>query len=402
MNQKTKEFREQISKLFIRSLEEQDGVWKKNWLGRGNGTPVNAATGRKYRGTNRFYLRLAGAVMGSDDPRWATYKQVQDKGWRVNKGAKGVKVEFWKPYNFKEKQDLTWDEYYALKEKAEIGLIAKYYTVFNGKDITGIPELQRYENKEVVSDQLIRKISEGMGIEIKNDGGDKAYYSLRTDSIHLPEKESFFSSYDYNSTALHELSHASGAPGRLGRKMGGNFGSQEYAYEELVAEISSCFMGEHLDIQVTDQHMENHKAYVQGWIKGIQKDPDSLIHAIRDAGKAADYLEYHAGLISQKEYQKLQNEMEESPVETAEKESPELLIEKDFAQKGFKATPKLLDNIQKLNHVTKSNHSLQSIHQAYKSGLYKGSSETQKILSAIVKDLQKQEIAMRGVHIPIK
>lgn len=396
MNQKTKEFREKISQMFIHALEEKDGIWKKNWSGSRGGPPVNAITGKKYQGINRFYLKLTGAAMGSDDPRWVTFKQAQDKGWTVNKGAKGAKVEFWFPYDFTAKKLLAWEDYYLLKDNGDVGLIAKYYTVFNAVDITGIPKLPQYENKEVVSDKLIQKISEGMGVKILNDGGDRAYYSVKQDSIHLPTKESFFSSYDYNSTALHELSHASGAPHRLSRMIGGAFGSQKYAYEELVAEISSSFMGEYLDIQATDQHIENHKAYVQGWIRDIKKDPDVLIHAIRDAGEAANYLEYKGGLINEEEYRKLgRNEkplFQEGPAGPAD-------IKKEFLSKGYQITPKLLKNIQKLNRITNKTHSLQSIHQAYKSGIYQDNKEIQKVLRVIVKDLQGQEL-LRQATVP--
>ena len=34
---------------------------------------------------------------------------------------------------------------------------------------------------------------------------------------------------------MHELSHASGHPSRLNRDLSGGFGSQNYAFEELVA-----------------------------------------------------------------------------------------------------------------------------------------------------------------------
>lgn len=71
-----------------------------------------------------------------------------------------------------------------------------------------------------------------------------------------------------------------------------------------MAEISSCFMGEHLAMQLPPEHMENHKAYVQSWIKEISEKPAVLMKAIRDAESSANYLEYQAELISEKEYQK--------------------------------------------------------------------------------------------------
>ena len=62
---------------------------------------------------------------------------------------------------------------------------------------------------------MIEKIAEGMQVPIYNDGQDQAYYIPAKDEIHLPEKDSFFNSYAYNATALHELAHATGHEKRL-------------------------------------------------------------------------------------------------------------------------------------------------------------------------------------------
>ena len=88
-------------------------------------------------------------------------------------------------------------------------------------------------SKEIVNDELIDKIQKGMDLQILNDGGDRAYYSPKTDSVHLPEKDTFYNSYAYNATALHELSHATGAEKRLNRDIRNVFGTEKYAYEEL-------------------------------------------------------------------------------------------------------------------------------------------------------------------------
>ena len=90
---------------------------------------------------------------------------------------------------------------------------------------------------------------------------------------------------------------------RLNRNMTGFFGTGQYAYEELVAEMSSCFMGVCLDADMSPEHVNNHKAYVQSWIKEIRDKPDTLIKAIKDAQTAASYMDFKAGLISEKEYE---------------------------------------------------------------------------------------------------
>ena len=42
-----------------------------------------------------------------------------------------------------------------------------------------------------LADELIDKLSAGMGVEILTDGGDRAYYSPSQDKIHLPTPGSF-------------------------------------------------------------------------------------------------------------------------------------------------------------------------------------------------------------------
>ena len=138
-----------------------------------------------------------------------------------------------------------------------------------------------------------------------NDGGDQAYYDGLTDKIHLPRSEAFQTSYGYNSTAFHELTHATGAAHRLNRDLSHGYGTPEYAFEELVAEISSCFFSANLDLELDEFHIQNHRAYVQGWAKSIKDRPETLVEAVQQAEKAAGYLEYQAELIKETDYQKI-------------------------------------------------------------------------------------------------
>ena len=46
----------------------------------------------------------------------------------------------------------------------------------------------------------------------------------------------------HQSTLYHECIHATGHSKRLNRELTGNFGSEDYAKEELVAELGSVFL----------------------------------------------------------------------------------------------------------------------------------------------------------------
>ena len=307
MNEKTKEFRKSIAEAFIKSLEEKQLDWKKEWNGPSI-HPVNAINNKRYKSINKFWLSMIAIERGTEDPRWCTFKQIQDKGWKLNKGSKGVKIEYWLPYDKKEKKGISWDDYRRRSGEPSVILVTRYYVVFNGKDIEGIPPLPPLQVNNINPDELIARLSKNMAVEILNDGRDRAFYNTLEDKIHMPMAEHFKSDYAYNATALHELAHSSGAAHRLNRDLNNMFGSSSYAYEELIAEISSCFMSASLRIKQDKAHVDNHKAYVQSWIKAIKEKPETLIKAIREAEKAANYMEYKAELINEKDYRYTLNE----------------------------------------------------------------------------------------------
>lgn len=305
---KAEEFREQMAGEFLNILEEKQLNWVKDWQ-TVNLAPRNAKSGRRYRGINRFYLSLVAMKRGYRDPRWATFAQIRERGWRLEDAkGQGVKVEYWFPYDKRERKTLTWDEYNAAtdEERDRCVILAKYFTVFNASLIRGIPELPAEEPPAAAGnpDELVSTISKNMGVEIIHDGQGEAFYRIATDTIHLPEPKYFFSDYGYNSTALHELGHATGAKHRLNRLAERGSDWQSIAFEELVAEMSSCFMGAYLAEGPDPMHLENHKAYVQNWISFIREKPERLVEAVRQAEQAADYLELQAGLIPEKEYEK--------------------------------------------------------------------------------------------------
>ena len=187
----------------------------------------------------------------------------------------------------------------------EFKLSTRYTAVFNACDIEGMPEITVPVNEDIQMDEMVQRLSDGMGVPILLDGGDQAYYSPHQDKIHLPTPGSFENEYAFNATALHELSHSTGHTTRLNRPQTGMFGTAQYAYEELVAEMCSCFMGFGLQAEADSRHIENHKAYVQSWIQAIREKPDTLIKAIKDAQGAANFMDWKAGLITDREYEAL-------------------------------------------------------------------------------------------------
>lgn len=308
--------REKIAQDFLSALKQDKLPWSACWQ---QERPVNMATGKLYRGVNALYLSFCSDALGYTDPRWCTFHQAQEKGWRVRKGAKSCRVEYWAYYDLKEKKLLSWPDVWKLLTNdpdywVNLQLRCRTYCVFNAEQIDGIPPLERRHTSigaiREQRDELIRN----MGIGYREQGKN-AYYSLPEDTVTLPPEASFDDEYSYMATMLHECGHATGHPARLDRDLSGSFGSESYAREELRAEIASAFTAQALGLQLSSEQlqgqMQRHIAYVQSWSQALENDPGELFRAIKDAEKISDYLIEKGGF--EKGMAKAQPEQELAP-----------------------------------------------------------------------------------------
>ena len=134
------------------------------------------------------------------------------------------------------------------------------------------------------------KILRNSGAEITHDQADRAFYSRSTDSIHLPLRELFRDAPGYYGTALHELAHWTGHPERLNRQTlneSYRFGDQNYAREELRAELASLFLAAERGIP---HDPGQHASYVSSWIKALRDDKNEIFRAAYDASRASEFL----------------------------------------------------------------------------------------------------------------
>ena len=63
-----------------------------------------------------------------------------------------------------------------------------------------------------------------------------------------------------------------------------------YAKEELNAEIASSFICADLHLQPDEEHINNHAAYIQNWIKVLTDEPEALFAAIKNADAIENYI----------------------------------------------------------------------------------------------------------------
>ena len=297
--------RKQLVDAVLKNLENGVGLWKQGWSG--GGAPVSAITGKRYNGVNRIFLMLASMERGYSDNRWLTYKQMEDKGWSfktdaegrsLGKGA-GVAIEYFElrdkqtkqPFDRHTLDGMTADERNEYMDE-NVYPLRKYYRVFNGDVIEGIPEQKKGEHDttgyNARAENLISYWSETES-PIRY-GGSAAFYSPQTDEIRLPKKEAFVDMPEFYSTALHEIGHSTGHEKRLNRNLSGAFGSAEYAEEELRAEIASMFLEQDLGVAASEKHIENNSAYIGSWKSKIKEDPNVLFKAIADAERMTKFV----------------------------------------------------------------------------------------------------------------
>ncbi len=342
--------RKEMIDAFLNALQEDKIPWHKSWSTLQSMPPRNAVKGTEYRGVNRFWLFHTAEQKGYSDPRWCTFKQAKDNGWHVKKGEKGTHVEFWSLYDQEAKRTINDEEAYTLRQQLSqeeyaerVKPVANNYTVFNAEQIEGIQKLPELtvETYELDEDEIIRTravLLENMNV-LFQEGGEKAFYRPSEDCIHLPEIRRFESEYDYMATLLHEAGHATGHESRLRRPMLNVFGTPDYAKEELRAEIASAFTAQTLHLSQSGSHMDNHKAYIQSWIKILKNEPDELFRAIKDAEKISDYLIEKGKFTEHSKEKEIPLQKEASMDKLAKEETPSGESENDFSLPDSAAEP---------------------------------------------------------------
>ena len=300
--QQRKSVRDAFAEKFISVLESPEPLqWVKGWRSGEFSLPYNGQTERHYNGINRMILMFKAMEMGWSDPRYYTFHQVSRMdACRIRAGEKATAVEYWLVWDSKEKRSLTFQEYEKLlkldpsRKEAEFRVYAKTAYVFNAAQVEGLQPLPQPEKEPLeenkLADEVIKTMTENMGVKLVY-GGDEAYYSPATDTIHLPPEESFLTTADRISTTLHEIAHSTGAPSRLNRLLAGFYQDPEsYSMEELRSEIASCFVAAEIDLGLSESAVQNNMAYVQHWLTAIKKDHNALFSAIKDADRIASFM----------------------------------------------------------------------------------------------------------------
>lgn len=273
---------QELANKFADLIEKNEAPWQKSWSSNGF-LPFNIKTGKEYNGMNMLNLIDIATDRGYEDARWLTFLQAAEQNAKVRAGEKGTPIMYLQTTETRKEIDKETGEEIVVTEKLEKPR-AVWSIVFNAEQCEGLPA---YEPKKIDFNPIEKaeEILNKTGAKIKHKAQDRAYYSPVTDTITLPLKEQFVSSEEYYRTALHELGHWTGHASRNNRDMSGTFGTESYAKEELVAEITSFLIGTQCGLG--HEPDKNNIAYLKSWSKAIRDEPSFLYNAVKEADKAA-------------------------------------------------------------------------------------------------------------------
>jgi antirestriction protein ArdC len=275
----------EVTDRIISELEAGRVPWIQPWDGAkvDVGMPRNAGTGRRYSGINVLILWARLFERGFASQGWLTYRQAQALGGNVRKGETGTTVCY--ADRFTRKNDDSQER--GEGEARQIAFL-KRFTVFNVDQCENLPqEIAQISalpcGREIVPAAEALMVASGARISI---GGAEAYYMPALDRIQLPPQQAFYDQVNFYRTALHELGQWTGHASRLDRLGGGNPQGEDYAREELVAEICSAFVCAELGIKPTVRHAD----YLACWLSVLREDSRAIFRAASAASKAADFL----------------------------------------------------------------------------------------------------------------
>lgn len=271
-----------ITDSIISQLEQGATPWVKPWKtlkGQpGQGMPYNPASGTVYRGINHFWLSMQPYAI----PYYLTFKQAQALGGNVKAGSKGTPVVYWNVH----RKETTGDNG---ERVTNAYAFIKHFYVFNIEQCedVNIPALPEAPEPEFDQNPAVMACIDRLGLAGGlTHAGDQAYFRPSTDSIVMPAMAAFPDAARYHATLLHEGIHATGHESRLKRLTPARFGSEEYAYEELVAELGAAMLCANLGINGDLRHA----GYIESWLKALRNDKRFVLSAAGKAQVAADLL----------------------------------------------------------------------------------------------------------------
>lgn len=334
---------ERFTKLMIKKISSIKGDWKKPWFTENFMAWPKNLSGREYNGMNALMLMLLCEENSYKLPVFCTFQRVSGLNYSTDrqgnhkpltdangerlpqvsvlKGEKSfpVFITTFTVVDKETKEKIKMEDYRKLSPEEQ-----KKYSVYPKLNVHNVfnvaqtnlrearPELyeklcERNNLKRPASlddekmafaplDEMIEKKLWVCPISLEHQ--DSAYYSIAKDAIVLPEKSQFINGESFYGTLLHEMTHSTGAEGRLDRIKPAAFGSKEYAREELVAELGSALVASQYGITKTIK--EDSAQYLGSWLDVLKESPEFLKTTLFDVKKASSMIAQRIDAVAEK------------------------------------------------------------------------------------------------------
>ena len=282
-----------LAEQVVQLMQGQINDPKKRWdapFNNLNSRPTNAKTKLYFKGVNAMLTTFDTYFNKYKYCLYATKKQWASLGNAPKTGAKPIPIVFYKPF-FKDSK--------IVKDKKVIsGAILLYSKSFNFAQTEGDYTPPVFKTGKQYSIDTIDQFVKSTKVEIKHKEEGRCYYNQTSDFINMTSKINFKdtkeadASVHYYSTLFHELTHSTGHESRTGRIKRNKEKLpfyNEYAFEELVAELGSVLFGQQFNIEKTIRG--NHIQYLNSWIKALKHDYTLIGDALAQSQKAVDYFQ---------------------------------------------------------------------------------------------------------------
>ncbi len=282
-----KEIFEHITNRILETMKKGIIPWRRPWTGvsAGDGGAISYVTREPYSLLNQMLLGEPGEYL--------TFNRARELGGNVKKGEKARMIVIYKNRRITETDPKTGEE------TVRIIPFLKYEWVFHLNQTEGIPtkivpgEPTPTASPDERAEEIIRGyLTSDNHPSFQNDQpSNRAYYSPSSDKVVVPMLSQYpiGKTSEYYSTVFHELGHSTGREGRLSRTFGFSMSDPKYAYEELVAEITSAILCNKAGVD-TDDSALNNAAYIQGWMRELKNDPKMFASSASKADVAAKYI----------------------------------------------------------------------------------------------------------------
>lgn len=296
---------EKFAEIFILKIEQIENNCATPWLKKNTLIPQNIR-GTVYEGVNRIMLQMITEVKEYSVPVFLTFNQCKELNVKINRGSKSFPVYFYK-FTIKhitEDLYITFEEYNNLsdeeKELYTLNSFLHMYNVFNVDQTTfadKYPErIKGYsfmnasvKCEETYKNEMLDNMLETqMWICPIRLGSNRAFYRLNEDKIFVPAKDQYKDTTFFYTVLLHEMAHSTGSIDRLNRIFFQDQTKENYAREELIAELTAAVTSTAYNITSTIR--EDNLSYLKSWLNAIKKEPQYIFSVMKDVNKSVDYI----------------------------------------------------------------------------------------------------------------